>query len=197
MILGIDNDSIKKRLIDLINSKKGCTREQVAERCNIGKSTVDGHFNGNKKAQNIDIETLYKYAQYFDVSLDYLIAGKDNNIEEKKKTFEDHTPLEKADLIFAAIRVLLEAYGNEIVNFEEIDCGDYYQNKTELHIFDNWLRYYIDRVKSIVEQKDLLKKLGVYDRAWQEQKIQIWPFNDVMFNEDKQLIELIEGDLPF
>ena len=196
MILEIDNNIIKQRLLDL-KSKKKCTRIQIASRCNMPKETVNSHFSKNGRAKAIEISTLYKYSQFFDVSLDYLIAGKDNNNEIKKKTFEDNTPLEKADLIFAAIRVLLEAYGNEIVNFEQIDCGDYYQNKTELWIFDNWLRYYIDHVKSIVEQKDLLKKLGVYDRAWEEQKIQIWPFKDVVFNENKQLIELIEGDLPF
>lgn len=63
-----------KRLANL-RKKKGLSQFELAKRLNISKSTL-GMYEINKREPNF--ETLIQIAEYFEVTLDYLIVGKIN-----------------------------------------------------------------------------------------------------------------------
>lgn len=65
------------RLKRLIDTK---TREQIAEALKCDTSTVTKHYNGDRR---ITIDYLVKYAQYFDVSADYLLGLSDVATNDK------------------------------------------------------------------------------------------------------------------
>lgn len=60
------------RLKSLIDTK---TRKQIAEALKCNTSTVTKHYNGDRR---ITIDYLIKYAQYFNVSADYLLGLSDS-----------------------------------------------------------------------------------------------------------------------
>ena len=58
-----------KSLIDTIKS-----RQIIADEIGCDVSTITKHYNGNNP---VDLEMLYKYANYFGVSTDYLLGLSD------------------------------------------------------------------------------------------------------------------------
>ncbi len=79
------------RLKRLIDTK---TREQIAEALKCDTSTVTKHYNGDRR---ITIDYLVKYAQYFDVSTDYLLGLTDVATTDKDLQYIcDYTGLEEA-----------------------------------------------------------------------------------------------------
>lgn len=78
------------RLKRLIDTK---TREQIAEALKCDTSTVTKHYNGDRR---ITIEYLVKYAQYFDVSTDYLLGLTDVATTDKDLQYIcDYTGLDE------------------------------------------------------------------------------------------------------
>ena len=75
------------RLKDL-RKKKGYTQESFAKEIGISHRTYSGIESG---AHSTSIETLVEIAQVLEISLDYIILGKENNAfpinlsEEEKK----------------------------------------------------------------------------------------------------------------
>lgn len=58
--------------LDRIMLKKGLTKAQLAKGANIPYTTIDGIFK--RSCTNIKLPTLIKLADYFDVSIDYLVG---------------------------------------------------------------------------------------------------------------------------
>lgn len=63
-----------ERLIEL-RKARGVSQLTVAQALNIGKSAISMMEKGERAAS---IEVLYSLADYFDVSLDYLVGRSDN-----------------------------------------------------------------------------------------------------------------------
>ena len=57
-----------------IRKKKGYSQLKVAMDLNISREALSYYENGKRSP---DIEMLLKLSKYFDVSIDYLITGKD------------------------------------------------------------------------------------------------------------------------
>lgn len=62
-----------RKLVDN-ESERGISRQKIADAIGCDVSTITKHYNGY---QAIDIEFLYKYAKYFNVSSDYLLGLSD------------------------------------------------------------------------------------------------------------------------
>lgn len=74
-----------KRLKKLRSEKEGLTQEKLGEIFNVRKGTVSNWENGNRFP---DENTLIKLADYFDVSVDYLL-GRSNKRQPHHLTKED------------------------------------------------------------------------------------------------------------
>lgn len=69
--------SIEERLVQLMQIK-GINKNQLSKLANIPYTTIDGMFK--KGCDNMKLSTLVKLADYFDVSIDYLI-GRGSEVE--------------------------------------------------------------------------------------------------------------------
>lgn len=58
-----------------LRKSKGITLEQLGEYVGATKATIGNFENGNKKPS---LDLLIKLADYFDVSIDYLVGRTDN-----------------------------------------------------------------------------------------------------------------------
>jgi transcriptional regulator with XRE-family HTH domain len=84
--------NIEERLSQVMLSKE-INRSQLSKAANIPYTTIDGMFK--KGCSNIKLSTLMKLADYFDVSIDYLVGrGTDSDLTpdelcelEKYKSF--------------------------------------------------------------------------------------------------------------
>ena len=65
-------ETITKRLADLI-ALKGIKNTDIAKATETNASTISRILNG---IQTPTADTLYKFAQYFDVTMEYLLTGK-------------------------------------------------------------------------------------------------------------------------
>jgi transcriptional regulator with XRE-family HTH domain len=75
---------LSKRLIEL-RKKKRITQMEISKKLGIARSTYAGYENGDRKP---DSEMIIKLANYFGVSIDYLLCRTDDPtppIEEKEK----------------------------------------------------------------------------------------------------------------
>ncbi|TWM12079.1 helix-turn-helix domain-containing protein [Bacillus licheniformis] len=72
-----------KRLTALRKSKK-LTQEEMAAKIGVHRGTYANYERGNRQP---DYETLTKIADFFEVSIDYLIRGVDPKVQDK--IFED------------------------------------------------------------------------------------------------------------
>lgn len=78
------------RFLETLNSllyEKRMTRSDLARELDIPASTINSWFN--RGCDGLALSTLIKIADYFKVSLDYLVTGKDYN---KKVDTEGLTP---------------------------------------------------------------------------------------------------------
>ncbi len=62
-----------------IRTKKGYSQLKVARALNISRECLSYYENGKR---NPDIETLKQMSNYFNVSIDYLITGKEFNTKK-------------------------------------------------------------------------------------------------------------------
>jgi transcriptional regulator with XRE-family HTH domain len=58
------------------------TQEELGEKFNLGKSTISNYENNNRL---LDIEILIKYAEYFNVSVDYIACTSNSKLPESSK----------------------------------------------------------------------------------------------------------------
>lgn len=70
-----------KRL-KLLRTNKKMTQEELGKKINVTKVSVSGYESGNRKP---DIETTQKIADFFEVSVDYLLGRTDNNRYNENK----------------------------------------------------------------------------------------------------------------
>ncbi|PXW88780.1 transcriptional regulator with XRE-family HTH domain [Pseudogracilibacillus auburnensis] len=63
-------DRLKK-----LRSDKRITQEKLGKKVNVTKVSISGYENGNRSP---DTETLQRLANYFEVSVDYLLGRTDN-----------------------------------------------------------------------------------------------------------------------
>lgn len=68
------NDNRKLRLSEL-RRKRGITRQKLALDLNMAQNSVSRYENGEREA---DYKTLILFADYFNVSVDYLLGRTDN-----------------------------------------------------------------------------------------------------------------------
>ncbi len=61
--------------LKFLREKKGLTQQRLAIELNMNQNTVSRYESGKRQA---DYTTLIKIADYFDVSLDYLLERTDN-----------------------------------------------------------------------------------------------------------------------
>jgi transcriptional regulator with XRE-family HTH domain len=73
-----------ERLKELRYQKK-LTQEQLGAKVNVTKVSISGYENGNRTP---DTETLQKLADFFEVSVDYLL-GRTDSPNSGKEEFED------------------------------------------------------------------------------------------------------------
>ena len=62
-------------IIKKLRKEKDITQEQLASHLNISRSTIAGY---ETKCHQPDYETLQKIAEFFEVTLDYLVSGNLN-----------------------------------------------------------------------------------------------------------------------
>lgn len=97
-----------KRIKELLD-KRGITQAQFGEIINVSDSTISLYKSGKRQP---DFETLFHIADYFDVSIDYLLGRSD--VPTFVKQFEDDNELSKissnrySDLPEDAIKLLTE-----------------------------------------------------------------------------------------
>lgn len=63
-----------------LRENKGITQLKLAVDLNMNQNNISRYENGTREA---DYETLIKLADYFDVSIDYLLERTDNPISNK------------------------------------------------------------------------------------------------------------------
>jgi len=74
MALRRENMKFPKRLKELRESRK-MTQQELANVFNISRSAITKYENGERSP---DPETLQKFAEFFNVSVDYLLGRTDN-----------------------------------------------------------------------------------------------------------------------
>ena len=197
MIQEIDNSMVKNRLIEL-KAKSNFTNEEISIKANVAPGTVNDHFNKSKPAKDIKSDILYKYSKLFDVTVDYLLTGE--NVATEQSTEKDNTIT--PEKIFESINVLMAAYGADCFRTDYGGNGEYDYYYLEMNIMDKILIDYVEKIKSVIEQRELLEKLGVYNQAIEIVKADILSKNPVYLNRDRnlaylKLIDELDGDLPF
>ncbi len=83
--------------IQNLRKKNGCSQEKLAEKLNVSRQAVQ------KWEQNMcepSVDSLTLMASIFDVSLDYLLIGKE---EEKEEKTDSHKPFTKTDVVFLVL----------------------------------------------------------------------------------------------
>ncbi len=64
-----------------LRKKRGFTQEQLAEKMNVSTPYIAKIENGK---QTGPVELAVEFAEFFEISLDYLLVGKGNFAEEQK-----------------------------------------------------------------------------------------------------------------
>lgn len=120
-----------KRLKKLRSEKEGLTQEKLGEIFNVRKGTVSNWENGNRFP---DENTLIKLADYFDVSVDYLL-GRSNKRQPHHLTKEDVIRLAPE------YKWLFEEEGLEYVELVEELRGKEIPPEAVKEIIDTILKY--------------------------------------------------------
>ncbi|MDX8046630.1 helix-turn-helix transcriptional regulator [Gracilibacillus sp. S3-1-1] len=94
---------LKKRLVSL-RKEKGLSQYDAAERLGFSRGKLANYEQGTRQP---DYETLIKIADFYDVSLDYLL-GKSDKKETDRDSKNDADNTEDANLFFFDIEGLTE-----------------------------------------------------------------------------------------
>lgn len=65
-----------------LRTSKGLTMEQLGKEVDSTRGTISNYENGNKKPS---LDMLIKLANYFDVSIDYLVGRTDDPVLHQKE----------------------------------------------------------------------------------------------------------------
>lgn len=68
--------------IRIMRKRRGLTQEQLAEKMNVSTPYIAKIENGK---QTGPVELAVEFSEFFDVSLDYLLMGKGDFAEERKR----------------------------------------------------------------------------------------------------------------
>lgn len=85
-----------KRLSEL-REKSGLTQKELSSRLGMARTTFSGYENGTREP---DHQTLQKFADYFDVSIDYLLGRTDDKktiLDDQSRSLIDMLELELSD----------------------------------------------------------------------------------------------------
>ena len=86
-----------ERLAQLRN-KKGISQYEIANRLGIARTTYSGYENGSREP---DIEMMNKLANFFDVSVHWLVTGSEKNLsEEDEMLIEEFSKLNEEDQVY-------------------------------------------------------------------------------------------------
>ncbi|KSU18282.1 helix-turn-helix domain-containing protein [Lactococcus lactis] len=72
--------SVFAEQLKTLRKKNSLTQKELAEKVGVKQNSYANWENGNREP---NIEMLVRIADYFDVSLDYLLGGKMKNITEE------------------------------------------------------------------------------------------------------------------
>lgn len=97
--------------LKILRSKKGVSQQSVADYLEITRQAYSNYENGNRTPDN---EMLLKLAEYFDISVDYLLRGKESNLIS--------TGISIPVLGNVAAGIPIEAI-TDILDYEEIDAA--------------------------------------------------------------------------
>lgn len=157
------------RLKKLIDKEK--SRQVIADSFGCDVSTITKHYNGDNP---VDLEMLYNYAKYFNVSTDYLLGLSDiqtSNIEKKEICRRLHIPDEMYDILRKLfLDVSPYAYIEYLEDDLYVDSGDplYRLKKKQLErasekCADNKdkkiaLKYFV--IRKLLENDNLIDKIA-------------------------------------
>lgn len=85
-----------KRLSEL-REKSGLTQKELSSRLGMARTTYSGYENATREP---DHQTLQKFADYFDVSIDYLLGRTDDKkaiLDDQSRSLIDMLELELSD----------------------------------------------------------------------------------------------------
>ncbi|KZE67655.1 DNA-binding protein [Fictibacillus phosphorivorans] len=99
-----------ERLRELRKSKTKLTMKEFGRIFNLAESTISGYETGSRKP---DMETIQRFADYFEVSIDYMI-GRSDEIGNK-----EYTP-ENENLFYFDLEGLSEEDKQEIEKYIEL-----------------------------------------------------------------------------
>jgi len=115
--------ALKERLKELRN-EKGITQEELSNYLNVSRSTIAGYETGKRKPE---YETLQKLANYFNVSLDYLLGSSNerssadkiknaiSDDKELQETWEQISQRENLQLLFKQTKDLDDSTIKQII----------------------------------------------------------------------------------
>ena len=92
-----------------IRRKNNLSQEEAAKRLGMARSTLSGYELGYR---NPKYQTLKKFADFYKVSVDYLLDGEDKDYKKVKETFLDalddyHSPVTE-DHLTPGTQILLQ-----------------------------------------------------------------------------------------
>lgn len=94
-----------------LRKKTGLTMKELGSKFNLAESTISGYENGARKP---DIEIMEKIADYFEVSIDYLLgrATDQEQFTDGRSLFQgaDQYTEEELEIARAAAQAAVEAY---------------------------------------------------------------------------------------
>lgn len=96
-----------------LRKSKGLSMKELGSSFGLAESTISLYENGKRQPDN---DTILKFAEYFGVSVDYLLGREektpsDSNLSEGEKMLLDlfnRVPEEKQELLLQLIRTALE-----------------------------------------------------------------------------------------
>ncbi len=146
------NDNIVSilRLQELIN-ESDMTREEIANKLNIGASTVTQYYNGNR---NLTVEAVKKFAKLFNVSTDYLFGLTEAKTTDTSiKAICDYIGLN--DEAVETLHLLNSLLDNFPKTIEEIKGFDEFVANNSEEIADNFMKF-APKIRSYDNVKFLL-----------------------------------------
>ncbi|MGO4498849.1 helix-turn-helix domain-containing protein [Paenibacillus sp. 2RAB27] len=94
-----------------LRNQKSMTQEQLGQKINVTKVSISGYENSNRTP---DMETLQKIADFFEVSVDYLLGRSDSvNNDGVGRAFyggADQYTEDELEIARAAAQAAVEAY---------------------------------------------------------------------------------------
>ncbi|MEJ8555139.1 helix-turn-helix domain-containing protein [Tepidibacter sp. Z1-5] len=98
-------------ILKLLRENRGLTQQGLADVLGVGRATIAGY---ETKGKQPDYEKLKIIANYFNVTIDYLLGRTDNPkgyIEHEGNLHKDNTEYKAYDEIFQILRERLEEEG--------------------------------------------------------------------------------------